>query len=955
MALAPATARRPPGRWLAALVLLAACMAAVVGLRHAPGSVTAEEADPLRVELWGQAGGPARALAVEPSRALVFLGAGRGVSVLVDGGREGLRLVGRSLPLDGEVAGLTAGFRWLAAWTEAGDGLSILDTSDPARPVTSTWLSGLAGPVTHALSDGDRLYVALGAAGLATYRVGDAPPEALSRLSLPGRVGQLAATPINGRRTVFAALGAAGLAVIDMEDAAAPVVLSTIAGHVEGVAAWGRLAYVAQREVLPAGGLGVVRLAIYDLSRPAQPWRVVEPRPDLSIGTRPVTDGVLLYSCVGSSPVLEPIDVRSPQQPVRRGFMPEPVVPPRWLGCAAVAAAGSRVYLASWSDALRPPEERHGGLALFQRQPSSRLSFEQSLDLRGNVGRVIVDGSRAWLTDGAAAGTPSTGLRDVDLEDPRRPLMNARFGLEQAPEAGGPGTPTPFAPAGDLVADSSWVHAATASRYLRLERAGKGLAPESQLVLPAMGAADSPPRLALWADGVALAVAGTDPGHLLRLSLSSPPAVAGQGDLHRSGLVTDLAPSVAGLLATVRQGGLRVLLPQATGIDWELASLALPAESLAVAADGPLAFVANGEAGLIAVDLSDPADPVEVGRNAWSEGPGPPAAAVDLVLDLGAAWNGGRRGLVLLERSADAEGGHATGRLRLVDAADAARPRSLTSLDVPAARALTQAGDLVMLASDDDLLDVYRISGLAPSPMPSATATATPSPTATASPTSPTGTPTEPSPTPTTQVPVVTPRTRFLWLPALDLSLVRRTELYVLLDGGWDGDAIGDWELRSDLAGVALAALAPERDQAALLRFDAAGATLEAAGRPDQVAARLAALTGAPGSSGRLDLALAGVDTAGGLLPPAPDRRDRVVLILAGPDAASAGSAAGHAAVERRLAALEAQGARVFALVDEADALEGWRRLLAPDRVASRTDADAARARVAEWAARGWW
>ncbi len=956
MTLAPATRRRP-GRLPAILLLAATLVLALSGQRPPRAQqAAADPAEPLDLQLLGQAGGPARAVAVEAARGLVSLGAGSAVSGLQDSGREGLGLIGRGEPLEGAVAGLTAGNAWLAAWTEAGDSLVLMDTGDAARPVVTARIQDLPGPVTHALRVGDRLYLTLGAAGLAAYQLGDGAPTALFRLPLPGWAGHLAAVPINGRQTAYVALGAAGLAVVDVEDGASPVVLATIAGHVEGVAAWGSMAYLAQREALPGGGVGATRLAIYDLSRPTQPRRIVEPRPDFSVGPRPVTDGVLLYSCAGNPAVLEPIDVRSPQQPVRRGFLSDPPLPPRWLQCAAVATNGARVYVASWSDGALRPEDRHGGIALYQRQASSRLAFQQSVDLRGNVGRLLVDGGRAWLTDGAAAGTPSTGLRDVDIGDPRRPLLGSRYSLEAAPSAAAPGTPTPFAPAGDLLAAPDWVHVATTGRYHRLERAGKGLVPESQLTLPLTDPVDAPPRLARWPTGITLALAGVDPGYLLRMApeAGGPPAVAHQGVLHRSGLVTDLSPSDAGLLATVRQGGLRVLDPDAPDADWERASLALPAESLAVEADGSLAFVANGDAGLIAVDLNDPPAPVELSRNLWHDGLAAPAA-IDLALDGAAAWNGGRRGLVILEREQDPRVGAAVGQLRLVDAGDPRLPRSLLSLAVPAARALVLSGDLVLLASEDEVLEVYRISGVAQSPTPSPTPSASPSASAPSPTTSPTATPPTASPTAAPTRSTTPVRRRSVWLPVLNLRLDRRRELYLLMDGHLSAAAEADWMLRLQLAQRALDDLGTDNAAAALLRFDGEGATLEALGGRDDVGRRLSGLVAAPGHGGRLDLALAGVDTAGGLLPPAPDRRDRVILILAGPDAASAGSAAGHAAVARRLATLEAQGARVFALVDPADAVEGWRRLVAPDRLASRADARAAWARLEEWAARGWW
>ena len=360
MTCAPAPHRRPPARPPAIFLLSTALCLALIGQGPTRRSLSAADpAGALDLQLLGQAGGPVSAVAAEPARGLVFLGAGRAVSVLRDAGRDGLSLIGRGQPLAGAVAGLTAGNQWLAAWTAAGDGLTIMDTSDAARPVVSAQLQNLPGPVTHALRVGDRLYLTLGAAGLATYQLGAGRPEAMSRLPLPGWAGHLAVVPINGRRTAFVALGAAGLAVVDVEDSRSPAVLSTIAGHVEGVAAWGSMAYLAQREALPGGGAGATRLAIYDLSRPTLPRRIVEPRPDFSVGSRPVTDGVLLYSCAGSPPLLEPIDVRSPQQPVRRGFLDEPPLPPRWLQCAAVATNGARVYLASWSGGAQRPEDRH--------------------------------------------------------------------------------------------------------------------------------------------------------------------------------------------------------------------------------------------------------------------------------------------------------------------------------------------------------------------------------------------------------------------------------------------------------------------------------------------------------------------------------------------------------------------------------------------------------------------
>lgn len=914
----------------------------------------AEAAPTLGLDLVGQAGGPVTAVLAEPARQLLLVGAGQGLTVLADDLSSSGRVLGRSEPLGAAVVGLAGGADRTIARLAGPPWMAALDLSEAGHPRRLPLTIDLGGPSNDALRDGDRLFLALGGAGLRAYRwpTGAAPSLAWS-LPVEGEARQLATLPIQGRRLLLAAAGAGGLLILDVTEEGPPATLAQIRGDVVGVTAFGRLAFLAMRQV--GSGSTTPRLAIYDLTRPAAPLRIVEPRPDLTVGDRLVSDGVLLYSCAGSPPSLEAIDVRSPNQPLRRGFSSHLPAPPAWRQCEAVTAAGARVYVASWSPSHSlAPQDRHGGIAAYLRLPSSLLSFQGSADLRGNPGPLAVSTAQAWIGEGAAAGTPGSRLRQVELSDLLRPRLSASLSVDVAPTPLGPGTPTPFSQAPAVREQGLALHLASERRYRRWDLvAGQALqAGDVGLPPPSIGD-EGRPALSPWGDALAVSLAGRDPGRIQLLDGDGQgsPILGPAGGLARLGQVTDLLEVQGHLVAAVRQGGLRILTRDpASGSPREIAGLPLPAESLRLAADGPLVFVANGEAGLVAIDLTRPAEPTELHRQRWA-GQDSGASTIDLLLLPAPAWNHGRRALVLLE----GQGGPAEtapSLLRLIDAADPLRPRELLSREVATGSALAALGDSLLVSGPESHLEVYAVTGLAPTAVPSSTPP--PLPSASASP----GPGADPSPTMAATEPTASPspggqRPRHrAWLPALDLSLTFRKERVLLVDAGAAGGGDEDWRLRLALAAASLADLDPSRDRAALLRFDAQGASLEAVGAAARVHERLGSLRPGRAAPGRLDLALAGLDLAASGFGPPTDRRDAVLLILAGRGALAPGSAA---AVDRGLALARASGWRSFAFIDPGEPLLPWERLLGvPARVGRRTDAAGSLALLAAWVLGGW-
>lgn len=916
---------------------------------------SAEAAPTLSLRLVGQAGGPVHAVLAEPARQLLLLGAGQGVTVLADDPQAGGQVLGRSEPLGAVVLGLAGGADRTLARLAAAPWLAALDLSDPARPARHPWDFDAVGPVRDALRDGDRLYLTDGGGGLLAYRWAQGQaPEAAWRLAVGAEVGQLATLPIQGRRLLLAAAGPGGLLILDVSAEGPPMQLARVPGDVVGVTASGRLAFLAQRDANVGGG-AAPRLAIYDLTRPGNPLRIVEPRPDLTVGTRLTSDGVLLYSCAGSPPQLEAIDVRSPNQPRRRGFSDEPPAPPSWRRCEAVAAAGSRVYVASWPPVgTAGPEEIHGGLATYVRLPSSLLAFQGATDLRGNPGPLTVQTAAAWIGEGAAAGTPGSRLRRVDLVDPARPRLAGSLSVEVAPTPLGPGTPTPFSRAPALLGQGPWLHLGSERRYRRWELVSGNPIPAGELSLPPpLGGDEGRPALSAWGDGLAISLAGRDPGRIQRLAVDGQgaPVLGPIGSLDRLGQVTDLLEVEGQLVAAVRQGGLRILAAEGdSGRPREVASLPLPAESLSLAADGPLTFVANGEAGLISIDLSRPEEPVELSRQRWADQDSG-AATLDLLLLPAPAWNHGRRSLVLLE----GQGGpspSARSLLRLIDAADPLRPRELLAAEVATGSALAALGGDLLVSGPESHLEIYRVAGLAPTTTPSASPSAGPSPgpspgTGPSPGSSPTGTGVVGTPAPS---PSSVRSPRLAWLPSLNLSLSFRRELLVLLDAGMDRAGGADWHLRLDLAEAAVAGLDPARDRAALLRFDGRGASLEVVGPPSAVRDGLARQRPAAEAPGRLDLALAAIPLVEPILAPATDRRSAVFLVLSGRGALLAGPLGAGGTGLDRAASL---GWRGFALVHPADRPEDWGVHLG-DRARARRSAQEAAAVLAAWQAGDW-
>ncbi|MBN1888095.1 MAG: carboxypeptidase regulatory-like domain-containing protein [Thermoflexales bacterium] len=233
-----------------------------------------------------------------------------------------------------------------------GDGLHVVDLSDPTRPRQMGFYS-LPGHEARAVVVSDTVaYVAGGQSGLRLIDVTDAyDPAELGFYDTPGYAQGVA---VSGTHA-YVADGDAGLRVLDVSDPASPTELGSHAtpGLAQGVAVSGTYAYVAD------GGSG---LRVLDVSNPISPTEVGAcDTPGSARGVALAGDYAYVADGAGG---LRVVDVSNPISLSEVAFYYTA------RDAQAVAVSGARAYVANdrdgllavdVSDPIRPVEADHSG------------------------------------------------------------------------------------------------------------------------------------------------------------------------------------------------------------------------------------------------------------------------------------------------------------------------------------------------------------------------------------------------------------------------------------------------------------------------------------------------------------------------------------------------------------------------------------------------------------------
>ncbi len=565
------------------------------------------------LELVGQIGGAAQAVAVAGSYA--YLGMGQRLVILNISNAYGWTFVGQTPPLPGLVEGLALGGNY--AYIANGDGgLRVIDISNPANP-TEVGAQDLQQNALDVAVSGRYAYVATdGGAGFGpgSLRVID-----ISNPAAPVEQG-FSITPGSARGVAVAgsyayvAEGYSGLRVISVVNPAAPAEIGAYdtAGYAYDVAVLGSYAYIAD------SGAG---LSIFDVGNPAVPALVASyDTPGTARGI--AVDGNIAYVADGTAG-LRLIDVMNPAAPLEVGASSAPA------DARGIVVSGPYAYVVDQAGAL---------LEILVNHPPT-LFHLTGYSTPGAALDVALAGSNAYVVGG------SSGLRVIDVTDPARPIWRGSHqagNLAQSVAVTGSyayvvGSSSAFGPGALRVIDVSnpsnsqehgsvlttWAtnDVAVAGAYAYVASGDHGLR-VVRIADPDMLVETGSVATPQFAVGVA--VAGNyayvaDGGSGLRvIDVTNPAAPAEVGSSGTPGYSSDVAVAnqiayVADLGGEWGYSGLRIIGVGSPSAPTFLGFFDTPGTPRGVAAAGHYAYVADGNAGLRVIDVTDPAAPVEVG------------------------------------------------------------------------------------------------------------------------------------------------------------------------------------------------------------------------------------------------------------------------------------------------------------------------------------------------------
>ncbi len=448
-----------------------------------------------------------------------------------------------------------------------------------------------------AAEGGGFAYFAEAGAGVMVISIGDPlHPRSVATIDTPGLARAVACTP----PYLYIADEARGLHICPVFSGNFAIAGSVdTPGNARGVAVVGNYAFVADY----TSGLQVV-----DVSDPAHPVIIG------SVNTPGYAQSVAIagdYAYVADYYSLQVIDVSDPTAPQ----MVHSVSTASFA--LSVVTAGTHAYVA---DSTR-------GLTVVDIADPTQAAVIVTVATPGVAKDVHVAGNRAYLAcDGQ-------GVQVVDISDPHAPALSGSIDAT--------GSAQGVAAAGNLVLAALGDEGIRITNALNLELvplrgsldtpgAATGLAQSGNVVLVADGAAGlqvidvtdvAAPQLlrtvTLAGRAVNVAVAGNlacvaVPEYGLQLvAIDDPANAVVVGGLPIPGAVVDVA--VAGIHAIIAVSGsdaLHVVDISAPMAPLLVGSVSWSGDVRAVAVDGTFAYVADVQNGLVAVDISDPSEPV---------------------------------------------------------------------------------------------------------------------------------------------------------------------------------------------------------------------------------------------------------------------------------------------------------------------------------------------------------
>ncbi len=462
------------------------------------------------------------------------------------------RFVLTAQPSDMQVIGTTV---YVALRKSAG--LLILDYADPAMPQVVGNLMGF--DLLSVAVEGDRAYCGRGSSGVLVVDLTDpANPTDITLFDTPGSAN---GTDIDGN-ILYVAMGTDGLGVYDVTDPLAPIALGSAATN-------GFCTYVQERDgvAYACDGSG---LSIFDVSFPAVPT----PLGTYSAG------GTCYEMCfTGNASVIYLAGL-----PGMFSLMVADPTSPVVLDAASVSGSFS------CADA--------GGTAVLAARYSGLHVFDGSFDTVANITnggfamKLHLDGTEVYVAD------LSGGVRIYDLTDPENPVFVTEVATDPNCQ--------------DLAVQAGILHAVNANNT------GAGLTltdvtdPASPLPLSEFNTTNQTMGIGLDGD---LCMLANGFGGLRSVNVADPLAPALLGDLPFGANCNDVMP-IDNVAFTVSFGGgmLSVDITDATNMSiiqqqpWGFLN------ALDITDD--LAWVADGQAGLRVVDISDPANLVSLATQA---------------------------------------------------------------------------------------------------------------------------------------------------------------------------------------------------------------------------------------------------------------------------------------------------------------------------------------------------
>ncbi len=487
----------------------------------------------------------------------------------------------------------------------------VMDVSNPAAPTVLGTIESASSTFGGVAAAGNYVYLAAGSAGLRVVNVSNPaqPVFAGTGFDTPGNAGGV---QVAGN-FAYVADGSRGLRILNVSNPLAPTEAGfyDTPGNAKGVAVAGTVAYVAD----------VNALRVVNVLNPAAPVLAGS----LSMGAMAVTVQNNVCYVATSAGGMKVVDVATAAAPVQLAELP----PSGAFGAVTlgVCVSGSFAYLANGA----------GGLAIanvsipaLPAPYGNQMEWFEAFKMGARPGLAVLSGAQ-HLSD----GTLVSGLRIIDTSDPAKPRMvgkidDAAMGLggveisgnyafvaaglagvkvvdissPGAPRVVGSGYDTPGNAQGIRIA-GNFAYVADGSQGLRILNISNPLAPTSA------GWVDTPGNaFEVAVAGNMAYVADVNSLQLIDVNNAANPSIRGSFPVSAMGVAVQ--NNIAFVAAS--RSGLVAVNVSNPGSPVQLGSIAptggASGSTMAVSVSGSMAYLANGNGGFARVNISNPAAPL---------------------------------------------------------------------------------------------------------------------------------------------------------------------------------------------------------------------------------------------------------------------------------------------------------------------------------------------------------